>query len=522
MFRRDPSHTAVYMATPVLGNKKLYLPIVTRSGSPSTTSVFPVVWTRQSFRLNGGQVILSAPILVDLDGGDQEVLVGTSPLTCTDVGCTQTAPTLLVALRSNGALFWQADTGGNIPSAPAAGDIAGTSAPEVVVSVGSSDPAVPLPNGGSVKAYSNTGAPLWTFSPRLDGAKPASVTVSPTLCDLDNDGKHEVVFGAGDGYVYALRGNGTKLWEYENLWPIIFSTAACADVNGDGNKEVLVGTYCTTASQWCYGNNGYLLVLDRNGNKIASRGLNQVPLSSPVVGDINRDGRLEVIIGTSNVWTSVTSYRLYAFDASQTTLPDVPGWPVQTTYPVMNTPALADLDNDGYLEVLVAATDLTQAPTPPDDIPGTGVVEAFRYTGQRMPGWPVRPKMYADAVTPKDGPILGSPTAADLDGDGYPEVLISSLRSVYLYRRDGSAQQFPTSTLYNVYSAPAVGDTNGDGKVEVWIGGSHAAGVEAFDPLEVGDATRGYLWKFTADFAGFGALSWPMYRQNPQNTGQYR
>jgi|GEM_PF-1326013 len=515
----------------VRGREAVFLPLVRTTGTTGTTGApplgrDPVMWDRKSFRLNGGQVIDSSPTYADLNGdGLPEVLIGTTGQQCNpETGaCTFDAPTVLAAFRADGTLLWEQNTQGSIASAPAVGDIDGDRQPEVVVTVGYDGESPP--RAGRVIAYKRDGTFLWDYRAldRDGNGTSDPIVASPTLCDLNRDGKLDIIFGGLDGHIRALDGSGHVLWDYDNAYAIR-STAACVDLNNDGNNEVIVGATCTPDNPlFCgAGVGGRLFVFDRDGHPLVRRGLPEAVWSSPVVGDLNRDGQPEIVVGTAWLWwklKGVTPPYLYAFDTSQVfnsglsmddpaKLPTSPGWPQEVSYPVSNSPILADINQDGLLEVIAAAShpDLAN-----DSIPGVGLVYAFRGNGQLLPGWPVKPLLWQNQNTSLDGPIRGSPVAADVDGDQYPEILVSALKSVYIYRSDGTLLDFPTSTTANVWAAPAVADTDGDGRVEIWVGGS----------LDT-DQAHGYLWRFTALDKGFGSLSWPMFRQNPQNTGLFR
>jgi hypothetical protein len=520
-----PVLTNITLTLVVRSSKAVFLPLILAPGTLSRAPT-PVNWVRNSFQLGGGQVIDSSPTYADLNGDSRpEILIGTTSQQCSPAtgGCTFSSPTFLAVFQADGALLWERDTQGSVVSAPAVGDIDGDGQPEVVITVGYDGEDQPRP--GRVIAYKRDGIFLWEYRALdLDGnGSPEPVVASPTLCDLNRDGKLDIIFGGLDGHIRALDGAGKLLWDYDNAYAIR-STAACADLNNDGSNEVIIGATCTPDNpNFCgAGAGGRLFVFDREGHPLVRRGLPEAVWSSPVVGDLNRDGRPEIVVGTAWLWwklKGVSPPYLYAFDTARVfdgslnsddpaKLPTLPGWPQPLQYPVSNSPILADLDRDGTLEVIAAASHPDSAS---DAIPGVGLIYAFRADGQVLPGWPVKPMLWQNQTTPLDGPIRGSPVAADIDGDGRLEVLVSALKSVYVYRSNGDLLTFPTSTTANVWAAPAVVDTDRDGRVEVWVGGT----------LDT-DQAHGYLWRFTAFDRGFGALSWPMFRQNPQNTGHYR
>jgi hypothetical protein len=124
---------------------------------------------------------------------------------------------------------------------------------------------------GKVYAWDRHGKPLpgWPAATRTpfgpDPAHPhweSTVISSPAVGELDGETKDgpEVVVGAGDGRVYAYHADGTPLAG----WPVLlddpaqpgFETAkvasspAIGDIDGDGRNEVVIGdgeTYGTTA-----------------------------------------------------------------------------------------------------------------------------------------------------------------------------------------------------------------------------------------------------------------------------------
>ncbi len=72
-------------------------------------------------------------------------------------------------------------------------------------------------------------------------------------------------------------------------------------------------------------------------------------LSSPALGDVDGNGHLEIIIGSSDNKT----YCLSGEDGSILWTYTTNGW----THVELNSPALGDVDGDGHLEVIIGSQD---------------------------------------------------------------------------------------------------------------------------------------------------------------------
>jgi hypothetical protein len=153
---------------------------------------------------------------------------------------------------------------------------------------------------GSAVGFSRSAKPaVGNSSAKLGEAPDAGVNPSPTAADIDGDGRTEILCGAGNALV-CRNGDGSQRWAADTGARVV-SSAACADVNGCGKMEIFVGN----DAGWLYG-----FAYDGRplsewgwpkatfaGSQASERGC----FSSPAIGDIDRDGTMEIVVGS---WSS--------------------------------------------------------------------------------------------------------------------------------------------------------------------------------------------------------------------------
>lgn len=314
-------------------------------------------------------------------------------------------------------------------------------------------------------------------------------TSSPTVKDIDGNGILDIVIGdwesfGGGSSVYALQADGQPVpgWPQRTdpLRGEVYSSPAVADIDGDGDQEVIVGT----------GREGRVYVWRQNAEnrsqwEIAPGWPKQTGESlrgpepwryrivgSPATADIDRDGLPEVIIGAADG-------NVYVWNADGS---NVPGWPRNTGSDVYSTPTIADIDGDGLLEI-IAGTLLNQ-------------VYAWHADGTQVSGWPV-------AI---DGLVYASPAVADIDGDGKLEIAIgdtsasADLTKFYVWRSNGTIMNgWPISLRDSQYgvkqfnSSPVIGDIDYDGTLEI------------VTTMFSGDESSVHIWKPN----GASLAGWP-------------
>ncbi|MBN2414275.1 T9SS type A sorting domain-containing protein [bacterium] len=250
-----------------------------------------------------------------------------------------------------------------------------------------------------------------------------------------------------------------------SLWPQFPVTS---DLDGDGIKEIIVAD-----------RNGMIYVFRENG-EIYSRFWPKrigTDLSSPAVADINNDGLPEIIaIERINLLsTYFPNGRVHVLrpDGSE-----LPGWPIMTEGSLdwMNTVCLADITNDGFLNIIVATGESYRHFS--DPIIYYNSIYAFNYDGTLVDGWPVEPDSASGVNRGPRSPLI----AVDLDNDGDREILSGFLsrehpnereNAIYALESDGSVMEgyFPIITTEWNY-ALAVADMNGDGVYEIYTHGT--------------------------------------------------
>ena len=300
---------------------------------------------------------------------------------------------------------------------------------------------------------------------------------APVLADLTGDNKLEMVFTVESGKVRVFGNSAvqpTALWS--NLWNgdglgWTITTPAVGDGNRDLRREVVVASP-----------NG-LFVFDARGELLTQRALGEGGYSSsPVLGDIDGDGQLDIVVS----YVDGQSGRLWVMraDGSECT-----NWISGTPYParsgaIQPSPALADVDQDGRLEIFVTMRD---------------GIAAWHSDSTRLTNFPV-------ALEAEAG-YESSPTLGDVDGDGKTEVVLTTrYETVYVVTLDGRvAAGWPASVGGMVPNTVALADLDADGHCELMVG-----------TLEFAM----HVWKSPWAGSTFTA-QWPLWQRNNQRTGVY-
>jgi outer membrane protein assembly factor BamB len=358
--------------------------------------------------------IYASPILADLDGdGKTEVIVCAS------------RDRRVLCLDCDGELRWdyQMRDGENdgIQATPSVADYDGDGKKEVFF----------VTTGGTAACIDAQGNLLWRVftGDHVDYS-------GPVVADVDNDGRVEVVFGSDSGTLYCLDDCGAERWHYQGDGQIRGIPAVARDDTSRRGAESLAPSpmrvYVTFGG-------GVAACLSSEGTVVWSY---DEPMprkerrSGQAVGDVDGDGRLEVVSATED-------FRVIVCDA----FTGQEKWRWKGKYGIDNTTsfALADFDGTGRLDVVC----------------GDG-------GGQGGPGNVYRLRDGA-ALWSADvgGSVVQGPSVGDVDGDGDLEVLLCSRskRLICLSSQGKEEWSFPSDT--EVLTTPALGDIDGDGEVEI-------------------------------------------------------
>ena len=339
--------------------------------------------------------------------------------------------------------------------------------------------------GALLSGWPTTGQDPGVVQPLADSAN--AVYGGIATGDLDADGIPEILVPSINHELTAYRANGKVFWRFNNDAAIV-SVPVIGDLDQDGLMDVVLSGDSSASSFYELG--GRITALSGDGRRKWVFQIDQAAQSSPTLADLNQDGFLDVVFGTGyNV--AGTGNKVYALDRFGKLLP---GWPYTTdsgsadagTFP---SPAVADLLNDGTLKVVIGD--------------GLGRYHAINADGSQL--W------ITTAVDPQRQ--YASPIVADINGDGILDVIAATGNTVQAFSGTNGALIWTQDNTAQVYfRSPAVGHFKGDGTWQLAIVADSPTGNLYYPSLlqiyDLGTSTVAPGWRmFRRDAAGANAIA---------------
>ncbi len=374
------------------------------------------------------------------------------------------------------------DRGLTYTAPPSVGDLDDNGEVEMVASSWDSMLTFVFQRDGSVRP----GWPVTTDTP---------VWSSAALGDLDGDGDFEVVFGSNGQNIYAFNHNGTEVRDGDanpatvGVWRradtgFNYGTPSLADLDGDGKAEVIIGS-----------SNGWIYAQRWNGTP--APGWNQYRggagvhiYGSLAVGYLDgpSDTELDIVvpIQRDNKMDSLLVLRANGQNR--------PGWPQKAEIgggSLPPSPALADMNNDGFLDIVHAGTD--------------GLIYAFNRNG--TPILPLHGTRFSSLTrTSTTFSTEASPVIADINGDGLNDIVIGDeLGFLTAVSADGTILAgFPIQLGGEIKATAGLCDCDADGMTEIVVPG--------LDEMV-------YMWDYDFPFSPAGKPPWPQFHHDARRTG---
>ncbi len=338
--------------------------------------------------------------------------------------------------------------------------------------------------------------------------------------DFDGDGDLDLLLSGSTGveastHLFVNQGKQDDLHRFDALvgpfHQVLYSTSSFADIDGDGDLDVLVAG--STTDSWPYVASTRLYRLQSLGpvEVVEEHGLPDLHSASSAWADLDNDGDMDVVmtgVTSDDVGTTVIGYNRGdgTFDAHTDVLTgigygdvavgDIDGdldadvvisgasdngfitqvlrndggafTAVDGNFPTVafSSVDLGDYDDDGDLDLVVSG----------------GSVSELIFEGQ-LQIWDNIGGSFTPSSHELPGVLAGDVTWGDYDHDGDLDLLVFGAeaaigrRAARIYRNDGAAGFIPASLLVGAVFADAeFGDFDGDGDLDLISTGSSSLG----------------------------------------------
>jgi len=306
------------------------------------------------------------------------------------------------------------------------------------------------PATGGVMALHGINGSIWWYNQNAAG-KGTYIGVA----DINADGFPEI-FSASPGLVTALTYDG-RIFARTSTYYTCYGGISVGDTDFDGVFEVYLGERSESYPSYPSGGRGLRAFWAENLTEIWAHPDILCSSQAPAMADVDKDGDLEIIIlhqrggiAVINTDGSVNTYR--GIYRKQLSIPGLPNG--------HDNPPIADLDGDGNLE-LITCSNADHDPTQPKI--------------WDLVDWKL------DATLPF--PCMHPPGLADVNGDGKWEILDCNPQNVTIFKYNSNTKKYDiigTIPVTNAHSFFIAQDIDADGKLEL-VFNEHNSWVSVWD-----------------------------------------
>ena len=340
---------------------------------------------------------------------------------------------------------------------------------------------------GNVFITDYQGELLYTFSTENQ------IWASPSIADLDNDNYKEIIIASKDQTLYILNHQAELLMEY-NAGQYLLGTPAIGNIDNDDGLEIIFGGYS---------NQGKIFAINMDGSDVNGFPVNidEKIQRGVALADFNQNNLDDIVFGTD----AGNIYLIY--DSGEI------AFSVELNDDIRCAPIVANMNGekliisgsrDNHLYAIYSNGEIKFSYNTEDKIDSSpvmvehdgqviiffgsasGYLYAIDTNGDNLEGWPV----YVGNA------IESSPSISDFNGDGVPEIVISSTSNdLNIYNFNGSIyKEIPIIFEFPFTGNPEIKDIDLDGDLEIFVGTTN--GLISIDIKDINGQSDNYWNQF--------------------------